>query len=346
MDTNTQIINPLNIPEWDDLVLEYPDYSLFHTSAWIKTITETYNYKPQFFVVGNNNSIRAIVPLIIVNSHLTGNRAISLPFSDYCEPLIPKDINFNDLFNQILDFSKTRKLKFVELRGGQKHFKDVAASTFDYLHKLDLKTGEENILKKFSSNTKRNIKKAEREKIVVSISNSYEAIEDFYQMNCVTRKKHGLPPQPKKFFINLYKNLLEKQKGFTAIANHDGIPIAGAVYFLVGKKAIYKFGASYMEYQNLRANNIVMWTAIKHCINKGYEEFCFGRTEPENEGLRKFKLGWGTTEEVNNTYRYDNRKNSFVSLQTKTIGAHTRIFTNTPLPLLKLFGSVLYRHFG
>lgn len=346
MHGNTQILNPLNITDWDEMILGYPEYSLFHTSGWIKTIIETYNYEPKFFTIESNNSFSAIVPLIIIKSYLTGNRAISLPFSDYCEPLIKEKMNFKEMFDQILEFSKANKLKFVEFKGGKTLFNNLSASNFDYLHKLDLSIGEKNIFKNFSSNTKRNIKKAERENIIVSISNSYEAMEDFYHMNCVTRKKHGLPPQPKKFFINLHKNLLNKGKGFIVIASHEGISIAGAVYFLVGRKAIYKFGASYMKYQHLRANNIVMWTAIKHCINKGYEKFCFGKTEPDNEGLRKFKLGWGTTEEVNNTYRYDLQKNSLVPFQTKTTGAHTKIFANTPLPLLKLFGLILYRHFG
>ena len=346
MNNQIQIINPLQIPNWDEIILNFPDYSIFHTKGWVITIQETYHYEPQFLAFINNNSFDAIIPLMIVDSFFTGTRAISLPFSDYCEPFIRGGVHFNELFDFLLEYFKTIKINYIELRGGQKHFGDVVPSTFDYLHKLDLKIGEENIYKNFSSNTKRNIKKAEREGIEVTISNSDNALEDFYRMNCITRKKHGLPPQPKRFFENLYKYLFIPEKGFIILAKHRNIPIAGAVFFLVGKKVLYKFGASYMEFQNLRANNIVMWTAIKHCINKGYDEFCFGRTEPDNEGLRKFKLGWGTVEEVNNTYRYDLRVNSFVPVQTKTTGYHTKVFSNTPLVLLKLFGSLFYRHFG
>lgn len=346
MNTDIQIINPLKFPGWDELILNYEGYSSFHTSGWIRTIRDTYNYEPQFFVVKENDSVSSIIPIMTVKSFLTGKRAVSLPFSDYCEPLINDSAHFKNLFEKIISFAKSQKLKYVEVRGGQKYFGDIAPSTIDYLHKLDLTKGEESIFKNLSSNTKRNIKKAEREDVTVSISGSEEALEDFYQMNCATRKKHGLPPQPKKFFENLHKYLLAKDKGFIAIARHQNKSVASALYMFTGKKAIYKYGASYMEFQNLRANNIVMWEAIKRCINDGYEEFCFGRTEPDNEGLRKFKLGWGTTEEVNNTYRYDLKKDSFVPLQTKTSGYHTKIFGNIPLPFLKLFGILFYRHFG
>jgi hypothetical protein len=89
-----------------------------------------------------------------------------------------------------------------------------------------------------------------------------------------------------------------------------------------------------------------MWEAIKYCASTGFEDFCFGRTEPDNEGLRKFKLGWGTKEEVMNIYRYDFKKDDFVEIQTKTTGLHNKIFNTAPLPLLKVFGSLTYRHFG
>jgi len=343
---NLKIVNPIDIPDWDEKILIFSDYSFFHTSDWSRVIADTYNYKPFYFIIESNSSFEAAVPLMVINSRLTGNRAVSLPFTDYCPPLISDGSNFNDLQNEIVDFCKKRKLKYLEMRGGNKFFNGVQPSTFDYNHTLNLSIGENELYKNLSSNTKRNIKKSVREGITVEISNSRSALEDFYMMNCITRKKHGLPPQPKLFFENLYKYVLSQRKGFIAIGKFKDLSIAGAFYLLIGKKAIYKFGASNMEYQNLRANNLVMWEAINYCKNNGFESFCFGRTEPDNEGLRKFKLGWGTKEQVLNIYRYDLTKNDFIHIRTKTAGLHNKIFNNAPLPLLKIFGSVSYRHFG
>ncbi|MGD8306065.1 MAG: peptidoglycan bridge formation glycyltransferase FemA/FemB family protein [Ignavibacteria bacterium] len=281
-----------------------------------------------------------------VNSLLTGKRAVALPFTDYCPPLFSDKVSFKDVFNEVLKFGQKHRLKHIELRGGNKFFSKSDVSTFDYNHTLDLTIGEEKLIKKFSSNTRRNIKKADREGVTVEITNSLSAAEIFYNMNCVTRKKHGLPPQPKKFFMNLHKYVLSQNKGFIAIGKYNGTDIAGAVYLLFGDKAIYKFGASYIKYQNLRANNIVMWEAIKHITRTGYSSFCFGRTEPDNEGLRKFKLGWGTQEQILNIYRYNFMERSFLPVKTKTTGIHNRIFSNSPTLFLKIFSSLLYKHFG
>jgi hypothetical protein len=309
-------------------------------------LQDTYNYKPYYFVIEKDDKLKAAIPVIFVESFITGRRAVSLPFSDYCQPLISDEIGFNELFNEVLKLGKSNGLKYLELRGGNKYFLNVEASTFDYNHNLDITLDEEKLFKNLSSNTKRNIKKAIREEVSVEISSSRSALEDFYNMNCVTRKKHGLPPQPKKFFNNLFKHILSQDNGLIAIGKYNNVSIAGAIYLHIGYKALYKFGASFMEYQNLRANNLVMWEALKYYSARRFESFSFGRTEPENEGLRKFKLGWGTTEEILNTYRYNFATNNFVSTKTKTSGFHNKLFNKIPLPALKIFGSMFYKHYG
>jgi lipid II:glycine glycyltransferase (peptidoglycan interpeptide bridge formation enzyme) len=130
------------------------------------------------------------------------------------------------------------------------------------------------------------------------------------------------------------------------LASFHDKPIAGGVYFHFGEKAVYKYGASDLNYQNLRANNLVMWEAIKWYSSNGYKSLCFGRTEPENRGLIQFKSGWGTTEQPINYYRYDLKKGSFVSGSSKVTGSHNKIFRNMPLPILKKVGSILYKHAG
>ena len=344
--SNLKIINPIDLQNWDELILQHPDYSFFHSSYWSKVLQDTYNYKPYYFVIEGENKLTAAIPVMFVESFITGKRAVSLPFSDYCQPLISNEINFVELFNEVLKLGKSKGLKYLELRGGNKFFPDVEGSTFDYNHYLDITLNEERLFENLSSNTKRNIKKALRENVSVEISNSNSAMEDFYLLNCITRKRHGLPPQPKKFFDNLFKHVLSKNNGFIATGKYNNVSIAGAVYLHIGNKALYKFGASFMEYQNLRANNLVMWEAIKYYSAKGFKSFSFGRTEPDNEGLRKFKLGWGTTEEVLDTYRYNFTNNNFVSMKTKTSGLHNKIFNKAPLPALKIFGSIFYKHFG
>ncbi len=345
MKKNVQPINPLNVNNWNDLLLSHQEHSIFQTSNWAKVLIETYNYSPQYFIEFNSdNRISSLVPFMEISSFLTGRRGVSLPFSDFCEPIC-KD-NFTEIFNEIMELGRLKKWKSIEFRGGNKFFNDIEPSSYYYHHTLDLAQGEDKILSGFSSNNKRNIKKAQKEGVKIDFLTTREAADKFYYLNCITRKKHGLPPQPYSFFVNIHKYILSQNLGFIALAFHEDRIIAGAVYLFFGKKALYKFGASDMDFQLVRPNNLIMWEAIRFFIEKGYTEFSFGKTEPDNAGLRQFKLGWGTNEEKIFTYKYNLAENKFIANPDQTSGFHTKIFRKLPIPLLKLVGTLTYRHVG
>ena len=191
---------------------------------------------------------------------------------------------------------------------------------------------------------RRAIKKAERSNIKVEISQSTVALRSFYALHCGTRKKHGLPPQPYSFFGCIDQHVLNKGNGFVAIATHDQVPIAGAVFLHLGSKAIYKFGASNEQFQHLRGSNLVIWESIKWLAANGFTELNFGKTSLCNEGLRRFKLGWGAEEYRLPYAKYDFKKERFVEDRDPAHAWYNRVFQQLPLPLLRLIGRFCYKH--
>jgi hypothetical protein len=81
-------LNPLTIPDWDALVLNTPGTGFFHTSAWCRVLSESYGYKPVYFAEIEGDRFRTLVPMMEIDSFLTGKRGVSLPFTDYCDPII------------------------------------------------------------------------------------------------------------------------------------------------------------------------------------------------------------------------------------------------------------------
>ena len=343
---NLKILNPLEYPGWDELLLTNENYSFFHSSAWARVLHESYNYKPLYFTAIENGSLSALIPVMEVRSLLTGRRGVSLPFSDYCEPIAPDKSHFLELIDDVIKYGKNAGWKSIEWRGGQEFFDDVTPSSYYYTHTLDLLENEEQILSHFRDSTKRNIKKATKEGVEVSISNSSESIREFYRLNCMTRKHHGLPPQPFYFFENIYDHILSKDQGMVILASHDKKVIAGAVMFFFGNRAIYKYGASDRTYQHLRPNNLIMWQAINWCAQNGHKDFLFGKTERENNGLLQYKRGWGATERTVKYYKYDLSKGTFIENHSMVTGFHNKVFNKMPIRLLNIIGSMLYRHIG
>jgi hypothetical protein len=70
-----QIINPITYPGWDDLLLSTPDCSFFHSSAWARVLAESYSYTPKYFTMMDDGRLVALIPVMEVNSFLTGVHA-------------------------------------------------------------------------------------------------------------------------------------------------------------------------------------------------------------------------------------------------------------------------------
>lgn len=340
---NIEIIDPCKYPDWNDLLLTNKNCSFFHTSNWAKVLKESYNYKPCYFTWIKNGKLSALFPIMDVRSFLTGRRGVSLPFTDYCQPIASDNDCFQEIFNEVIKYGKKARWKYIEWRDFNGIPQDATPSVSYYGHTLDLVSDKQKVFSSFRSSTKRNIKKAVKEGIDVELCHSLESVREFYRLNCITRKYHGLPPQPYLFFKKVHEHIISMKKGFVALAYHSKNVIAGAVYFHFGEKAIYKYGASDRDYQRLRPNNLVMWEAIKSCVHNGFKTFDFGRTEPENKGLMQFKRGWHANERIIKYYRYDLTKNTFVK-GGSTSRASKEIFKMLPSPLLNLAGSLLYRH--
>jgi Acetyltransferase (GNAT) domain len=349
MPQDLEVINPIHFPKWDERVLSAKNYSFFHSSNWAKVLHESYGYSPLYFTLIDSGSIIAAIPCMEIKSIVTGKRAVSLPFTDYCEPIMGEgwsDESFHSLVNHLIAYGRNMAWRSIELRGSIHSFEPSAPFYAFHGHVLDTSKKEDEIFSSFHDGTKRNIKKAIHEGVKVGVFDSLDSVREFYQLNCLTRKDHGLPPQPYRFFENLYEHVLSKTRGIVVLASHGGRYIAGAIYLHLGERAIYKYGASDRKYQRLRANNLVMWEAIKWLSQNGYKDLCFGRTEPENSGLKRFKDGWGTAARVIEYYNYDVSKEAFVGKSLQFNGFPKQIFSRLPQFLLKPTGAVLYKHIG
>jgi hypothetical protein len=339
-----QICDPVRNPGWDHLVALHRDSGCFHTSAWAKVLHQTYNHRPFYLRFSRGRRLAALVPLMEVRSPFTGRRGVCLPFSDTCEPLIFDPHAVDLVRDRIVRFAQERRWRHLEIRGG-KFFQSgsSSAATF-YGHTLDLRRRVDELPDRFDSPVRRAIRKAERSNVNVLVARSRQAIDDFYRLHVQTRRRHGVPPQPNSFFLNIYEHIIKPGLGFAVLAQRDSRPIAAAIFFRFGKNALYKYAASDNRFQEFRANNLVMWQGIQFLLRTGVEKLHFGRTECDNDGLRRFKLSWDTQEETINYYRVDESGRQCLVPPPRNSGFHKGVFGRLPLVFNRLAGSIIYPH--
>ena len=339
-----QLTDPLQDPQWDTRLPNGPGRSFFHGAAWARVLRATYGFSPKYFLTRDEHAIRELLPTMEVDSWLTGRRGVSLPFTDACEAVCPNAETFHRLFLHVLDYARTRQWRYLELRGGRKWASEAPPSTSFFGHTLRLNQIESDLFGQLDGAVRRAIRKAEGAGLSIEFADSMSAVHEFYRLLCKTRKRHGLPPQPFRFFANIQREILGPKQGVVVLARIATLPVAGAIFFHGNATAVYKFGASDAAYQHLRPNNLVMWEAIKHHARLGFLTMDFGRTSLFNAGLRQFKLSWGSQEHVIDYLKYCLKEDRFVTSSDQAAGWHNRVFQRLPTFLSRLLGVVLYRH--
>ena len=337
---------------WEQSLSGFPKAGFFHSSAWCRTLVEAYGYRPFYLAGYYSGRIVALVPLIEVKSWLTGRRGVNLPFTDNCPPLLESPEDWPEIWEKLLKLGSERRWKYLELRGDNTDLFPEAQRMVHIDHVVDLDCGPENLLAGLRGSTRRNIRKAMKKDVIVRRANSFKAIREYFRLHVLTRKRHGLPPQPLRFFKVLYHNAIEKGYGHLFLAyrpwenDHPGKSIAGALFLTFGDKAVFKFGASELDVDRFRPNNMIMWTAIQILRSEGYKSLHLGRTDLENLGLLRFKDGWDSRRENSFYWNFDLEKMTFREPRWKIEGVHNQLFSRLPSGALKVIGSGIYRHIG
>jgi Acetyltransferase (GNAT) domain len=339
--------NPLLREDWDARLANQRDASFFHGAAWARVLVSTYGFEPVYLAATCGNRLLSALPIMDVKSRLTGRRGVALPFTDCCGPIGDSPESVPGLIEEALRLAHRRAWRYLEIRdfpGSIDWFPGSVPSISFYGHTLELGSEAANLFEGMEGSVRRAIRKAEKTGLTVEFSNSLHAVREFYSLHCKTRRRHGAPPQPYQFFLNLHRWILSLEMGMVVSAKYRNRTVASAIFFHSGPAAIYKFGASDAMGMKLRANNLVMWEAIRWLAAHGKKVLDFGRTSMGNPGLRRFKLGWGTRERVIRYLRFDLRANRFVSRRDDAFGLQARLFRALPGFALRFAGAALYRH--
>jgi hypothetical protein len=338
------VAGPLTESGWDQLVARSPCATIFHTREWARVLWDSYGYKRYCFSTVEAGELNQAICLFEVNSWLTGKRAVCVPFSDECPVLGAKSSSrFARFLGELVEFGLARGWKSIEVRGVPPDFLENHSDSF-YTHDLDIHPESTKIFGSFDASVRRAVRKAEKIGVQAEIRSDPGAIEEYFELHCLTRRKHGVPPQPLDFFHNIHRHLIARGMGFTVLARLNEQALAGAVFLHFQGKGLYKFGASNPRADRFRPGNLVMWRGIQQLSEIGVKCLSFGRTSIAQEGLRRYKLGWGTRERQIFYVKLNIASRTFVA--HKQTAQATWLFSKLPVPLLKRVGAFLYPHLG
>jgi CelD/BcsL family acetyltransferase involved in cellulose biosynthesis len=285
---------------WRTFAASHPAALVFHRPAWAEMIVDCYGYRP--FVLAcldADGRITGGLPVIEVRSLRRHLRWVALPFADLCPPLLSPDLSTETLTRALDDARRAAGVPALEVRAALAGPANAHLHSDAVIHTTRLERDPDALFARFHrSQVQRNVRRAEREQ-KISIrraDNARDLTRSFYGLHVQTRRRQGMPVQPRRFFEALWTYLLEPGDGYLLLAYADGEPVAGAV-FLAGTSTItYKYGASDAAFWRLRPNHLLFWHALRGACENGYRWFDFGRSDLPDRGLRAFKSGWAAEE--------------------------------------------------
>lgn len=201
-------IDPLQDPRWRPFIEAHSHSSVFHRPEWLAALKSCYGYVPVALTSSPPGSpLENGILYCEVRSLLTGNRLVSLPFSDHCEPLVADAEELDVLLASLQEKIDYRGWKYFELRPvfhKPNGHSGMGLSQSYHFHRLDLRHSEQSLFKGFHKDcVQRKIRRAERESLRYEEGSSEVLLKHFYNLLIMTRRRQSLPPQPLKWFRSI-----------------------------------------------------------------------------------------------------------------------------------------------
>ncbi len=288
---------------WHAFVRSHPQALIFHRPEWARAVSSSYGWRAFVLAqVCSDGRIEAGIPVIGLRDLRRRERWASLPFSDVCPPLLSEWTSASEFARALEEARIEAGVASFEVRGalaGLRHRQHRQA----VLHTTALSPDVDELFARFHrSQVQRNIRRAEREQLRVrEVADRRDFVDVFYRLHAQTRRRQGMPVQPRRFLDSLWEHLfagaVQQRSARLLVVDAPGTPaIAGALLLAGTRTLTYKYGASDPEFWRLRPNHLLFAHALRSACEDGFERFDWGRSDLEDRGLRDFKSGWAASE--------------------------------------------------
>ena len=324
-------------PAWQDLLARAPDATIFHHPAWGQVLTDTYGYRP-IVLADRDGGAGALLARV---RRPGGLAWVSLPFADHCPALATDPESLRRFAAGLADWSRRQGVP-VEVRG------DVPAAEWRQaaigVRQVRALAGDDQSLRKgLAHDHRRRLREVERSGLRVRLGRSADDMADFYHLHVRTRRRQGVPVQPRRFFDAIWRHVIMPGMGVVALVGEPRRPIAAFVVFAWNGTAIGKFQPSEASCWKLRPNHLLYWAVIRWARDTGCRRFDFGRTEAAQAGLQRFKAGWGTGA-IPLSYAHTGR-DAAAAGDHRLLGAILgHVIRRSPACVCRGLGALLYRY--
>ena len=341
-------INPLTDPLWPDLISSQ-HAGLFHSRLWIQVLKQTYDMDIAAHVLLDDDGRPEAGMHFCEISDIRGERTVSLPFSDYCDPLATTWDQWSALREPLLASGRPLNMRCLrnDMPLGDGEFAQVKQAKW---HGIDLDGDLDAHWSRIDSSARRAIRKAEKLGLTVRLATSEHDLRSFFTLHLGIRKyKYRLLAQPYRFFQNIWTIFSDAGLAALMLAEINDEVVGAVMYLAWGSTLYYKFSASSANHLEFRPTDLLIWEGMKFAKSHGYSFLDLGLSDWDQDGLVRYKRKFAT-EEGTITFLH-HAVDRTVSKQEQDVpallGTFTDLLTDPSVPdeVTERAGDVLYRYF-
>jgi len=343
--------------EWKDYLSTSRRGTVYHTLEWRKVLESVFGYETRYSVCRNGRGdCVGVLPLAFVKSWITGNRVVSLPFSQYGGPLVT-DRGALECIVEHLRGYLSHGFEYVRLGCrdtlGQSLVGESDLKSSDYYSRCFVPLGGRtvnDVWKSIKSSTRREVKQSARNGVVVEIGGSRTAdLDCFRSLILRTCRRHGIPTYPPELPDAIINVLVPKGLARIFVARLRDETIATLVLLTMNREAVYAYNFSDERFFRFRPNNALLWEAIKWSLDMNLSSLDLGTSSPEDNELLSFKLSWGAFKDKLHEY-YIGGSDKILSGPDRRSSRRYRlasfVWKRLPTFLASAIGPKLLSHFG
>jgi lipid II:glycine glycyltransferase (peptidoglycan interpeptide bridge formation enzyme) len=318
----------LNYDTWNETIKRLPGANFLQTREWA-IVKERVGWEREEYTWrdGKGEVIAAAQLLIRSKRLLRFGPRISIgyiprgPLAAWEEPGMAGLV-----LNDIQNIARQKKLVFLKIdpeipvmakveekqRGGagdsgEKFIKEICARGWRYSPEqvqfkntmlLDLEGDEAVWLAKMKQKTRYNLRLAQKSGVMVRKALLAE-LPLLYRMFAETANRDGFIIRPEAYYVDVWSRFIKAGMAEALIAEFDGVPVAGLVFFFFGKRAWFVYGMSTSQHREKMPNYLLQWEAMCSAREKGCTEYdlwgapdTFDKNDPMY-GVYRFKEGLG-----------------------------------------------------
>lgn len=296
-------VNTIDHQQWSYFITHHPKGSVFQTPQMFRCYEQTPRNNPYIFVAYHNSEIIGVLLAVVINEKGMLKQLFSTRSIIISGPVV-KDDNAKvlSLLLKAYDNALGNQIIYTQIRNQFEQLDNcdvfrILGYTFEpHLNYLITLDNEENIWNRIGKGRIKQIKKAQKNGLIVQVYECQEITDDLLRNGYeVIREVYQRANLPLVDYVQIAAAKAEGLLVMFVVRTKEGEMVGCRFALSFGTSLYGWYAGSHSRFYPLFPNDVLIWETLRWACDNGYKVFDYGGAGSPNKpyGVRDFKAQMG-----------------------------------------------------